>query len=476
MTKTEMITALRAKRAESNAQATRLINTAKSEHRSLTAVEGTRFDALETELREFTERIEELSEQVLADAAAAPMQARFSPNQNGNSNMDQTRNAMPGKAYEPRATVSKSEEIYRKYGKYSYFQDLYRADNKHDADAADRLQRNNTIVQERDKAAGEVRALTTTDGSAGEMVPPLWLTNEFVRLARPGRVTVDLTDIQPLPPGTDSINIPKVNSGTSVAQQLVQNSAISQTDMTTSSIASPVITLAGGQILAMQLVEMSPITGGMDRMILDDLSSSYAVQLNSAILSGPGTGGALTGILSLAGTQQIAYTQTTPTLTGIGGFFSILASAISAIHSTRFKAPDAIVMHPRRWAYLCAQADSTGRPLVLPNGNGAFNSMGLSTEVTAEGSVGTLLGLPVYADASIPVNLGAGTNEDRVILIRREELLTWESNIRCQAYEQTYANNLSLYVRLYNYVSFQAGRYPAGIAVISGIGLKTPGW
>jgi hypothetical protein len=30
--------------------------------------------------------------------------------------------------------------------------------------------------------------------------------------------------------------------------------------------------------------------------------------------------------------------------------------------------PDLIVMHPRRWAWIAAATDTTGRPLIVPTG------------------------------------------------------------------------------------------------------------
>jgi hypothetical protein len=40
------------------------------------------------------------------------------------------------------------------------------------------------------------------------------------------------------------------------------------------------------------------------------------------------------------------------------------------------------------------------------------------------------MGLPVVTDPSIPNTLGAGTNEDRIIMMRASDLYLWESPIR----------------------------------------------
>jgi hypothetical protein len=85
-------------------------------------------------------------------------------------------------------------------------------------------------------------------------------------------------------------------------------------------------------------------------------------------------------------------------------------------------------------------------------------------------------GLPVFADALIPTNLTAdsGTGEDAIIVARVSDLILWESDIRAEAFEQTYAQNMSVFVRLYNYGSFQPARYAPSISIITGSGLAAP--
>ena len=46
-------------------------------------------------------------------------------------------------------------------------------------------------------------------------------------MARPGRAFANLVQRQPLPGGTDSINIPKLLTGTSTAVQTADNAPVS---------------------------------------------------------------------------------------------------------------------------------------------------------------------------------------------------------------------------------------------------------
>ncbi len=353
------------------------------------------------------------------------------------------------------ATVT-DPEVYRKGGQrgYSYFRDLALANNGN-AGSIDRLRRN-------DKAVKEQRAgVTTVNGVGGEFVPPLWLEDEWIAYLRPGRVIVNHTTNAALPGGTDSINIPKVLTGTATAQQTTQNTLVNETDLTTTSISSSVVTIAGGQTISMQLMEQSPIN--IDALVLKDLAADYVTKFEAMVIAA----------LVAAGTS-VAYTQASPTFIGAGQFYSTILKAISALETARYAPPTAIFMHPRRWNWCLNAADTTGRNLIVPNASGPFNASGVAQDPAAQGYVGILAGLPVFVDANIPVNLGTGTNQDEVFVAKADDVLLWEGDVRAEAFQQTYAQNLSLYVRLYNYASVQAAKYAQSIQVIGGTGLVPP--
>lgn len=443
MDKRAMIADLMAKRAEKRAELDGLLTAAEArEEKKFTDEERSAFDTGESEIRGYDERIAELDSQIKADEAAAEMARKYAPSG---------------------IKVTSEPEVYRQSGGGpSYFRDLFRATNKGDREAFDRLQRNDKIVAEK-------RAISTTNGAGGEFVPPLWLEDQFIKYVRPGRITADLCPTQDLPAGTDSINIPKVNTGTAVAPQATQNTGVQQTDLTTTSVSSPVVTVAGGQTVSLQLLEQSPLN--IDDVVLRDLAADYAKQIDTQVLSGTGTGGQVTGIFTQSGTTAVTYTSASPTL---GALYSKVAGAIQSVHTSRFLPPDAIVMHPRRWAWCVAQLDAQNRPLVVPHAGAPMNVMGNAGAQASQGLVGEMLGLPVYVDALIPTTLGAGTNQDEILVARMSDLMLWESNVRAEAFQQTYAQNLSVFVRLYNYFSFQPGRYPQSISVIGGTGLVAP--
>ncbi|MFD7774264.1 phage major capsid protein [Streptomyces sp. NPDC059753] len=392
-------------------------------------------------------RIDELEEGEARDAKAAELRAKYQP-------------AGP----QPTGiTVVSEPETYRKGGKASYFRDLYRSQHMGDRTAMERLQRNDAEVS----AGLEKRALTTTDGSAGEFVPPLWMIDDYVALARAGRVVADQVQHQPLPPGTDTISLPRVASGTATAEQGTQNSPVQNTDATTSSVSASVATIAGQQVVPQQLIDQSPIN--MDQILLADLAADYATKLDTFVISNNAAN--KRGLLNVSGLNAITYTDATPT---VGEAYSKVGDGIQQIHTGRLLPPDKIFMHPRRWAWYTVSLDTQGRPLVVPAANMPANVLAAMSDVVSEGFVGTLQGLPVYVDPNIPVNLGAGTNEDRIIVARSNDVILFEGTPRSETFRETKADQLSVLLRFYNYAALHSERYPKSLSVVSGTGLIAP--
>jgi HK97 family phage major capsid protein len=367
------------------------------------------------------------------------------------------------------ARVTSEPEVYRQGGDVSYFRDLMRAQTRTGSgvsEAGERLQRNSRqfVDQVRNAPRSETRALSTTDGAGGDFVPPLWLINEFIELARPGRVTADLVRGQVLPGGTDTISLPRLATGTAVAQQATQNTGIQNTDATTNSVSAAVLTLAGGQSMAQQLLDQSPIN--MDEILLEDLASDYAVKADIFVINNSAANA--NGILNAGGT---AVNVTATTLTGAGSLWAKLADGIQQIHTLRYMPPTAIVMHPRRWAWIISAVDTQGRPMVTPD---AMNPIAQSGGVLSAGRVGVMQGLPVYTDPNIPTNLGAGTNQDPVLLMRERDVILYESAPRAEASIQPGFMNLTVNLRFFRYVALHAQRFPKSIAVLNGVGLVAP--
>src|SRR5262249_38488034 len=115
------------------------------------------------------------------------------------------------------------------------------------------------------------------------------------------------------------------------------------------------------------------------------------------------------------------------------------------------------------------------------------NTSGQFFNVVAEGQaagsaangappVGFIHGLPCYIDANIPTNLGAGTNEDRIIVeaSRGVHLLERQADPVTVTFDQPLGPQLALQLVAYGYAAFTAGRYPAASGVASGSMLVPP--
>jgi len=435
------ISALAEKRAAVQVEIDALSTSIETEARAFSADEQTKFDEHISEARALDAEISRIEEAEASRAAADAVSARY---------------GLTGYAQ------VKEPAVYRSGGSNSYFRDLALATTRNDRDAADRLFRN-------DKMTAEVRAINTTDTSGGDFAPPLYMVEEYIALARAGRVVANEVTSQPLPMGTDSIVLPAIRGGSTVATQATQGASISNTDIVTASVTGPVVTLAGGQTVSLQLLEMSPVN--MDAVLLQDLAADYASKLDQAVLYGTGSSGQMTGILTITNINAITYTTSAPTSALL---YSKIADAVQQVHTGRFLPPTHIFMHPRRWASLLASVDGQNRPLIVPVAGGRFNTLGNLDAVQAEGYVGELQGLPVFVDANIPTNIGVATNQDKIIVARAADAYLYEGTPRAEVLPQTYGANLQVLVRMYNYAAFIGNRQPTAISVIAGTGLVAP--
>jgi HK97 family phage major capsid protein len=360
----------------------------------------------------------------------------------------------------------KEAVAYEKSNGASYFRDMMRVARQMDADgeAAERLRRHAIDV----KTGQEYRDLNRTDGTGGYAVPPLWLMAQFIELARSSRAYANVVTNQPLPSGTDSINIPKILTGTATAIQTADNAAVQETDLADTSVQANVKTIAGQQDVAIQLLDQSPIN--FDEVIFRDLVADYATKVDLQVISGSNGSGQVQGV---RGTSGITTVTATSGSDNVGLLFAKIADAVQQIHTTRYMPPTAIVMHPRRWAFFLAARDTSGRPLVVPSGPGQ-NQIANFGSVAAEQVVGSMHGLPVITDPNLPTNLGASTNQDVIHVLRAEDLWLYESSIRTRVLPEVGSGTLTTRLQVYGYLAFTAGRFPASVAEIGGTALTPP--
>ncbi|EID10189.1 phage major capsid protein [Mycolicibacterium phlei] len=435
---------------------------AAEEREDLTAEEDAEFRAKTAEIRAKQDVIDDLDQQIAALEEERKRAGRQS---------EAAREIAKATA---KVEVVSEARTYEKGNGFSYVQDLMRRHFRvEDDDTMDRLRRHAAEVEK----DSEFRNLSRTDGQGGYFVPPLWAMQRFIELARAGRAYANLVPSEPLPAGTDSINIPKIATGTSTAVQSGDNSALTgpgahETDLTDTSVSAGVKTIAGQQGLSIQLLDQSPLN--FDEIVFRDLAADYATKLDIQVISGTGTGNQVVGVRNTAGIETITATSAGGSnLDDVKLVYAKIADAIQRVHTLRFLPPEVIVMHPRRWAWFMSVFDGDDRPLMALSGPGV-NQVGVLENVASQQIVGHMHGLPVVTDPNIPTTLGTSTNEDVIHVLRASDLLLFESGIRTRTLEQTRAESLTVLLQVYGYLAFTAARYPKSVVEIAGSALKAP--
>jgi HK97 family phage major capsid protein len=378
--------------------------------------------------------------------------------------VEEARAALP---VQPEATPEADVKVvsepltYERHAPNSIFRDLVLA-QKGNAPASARLERHSREMTVEARSA----LVSGVDADGGALVAPLYLQSEFVTLARPGRKVVDAIGTRPLPPNTDSINIPTLDTGTAVASHS-ESGAVQDTAATFGTVTGAVQTIAGLQNVSQALVDRA--VPGVDEVIFGDLVRAYASTLESAVLNSSTTNAK--GLLQLSGTNGVTYTSATP---AVSELYRKIADAIQQVATGIYEPADMIIVHPRRWAFLLAASDTQNRPLVTPYA--PMNAAGVQNGVVAEGPVGSIQGLPVYTSANVPTTLGASTNEDAILVVNSKDLFIMEdaSGPYLDTFRDVLSGNLQVRFRLFSYYAQIHGRRPKAVSKITGTGLVAP--
>jgi HK97 family phage major capsid protein len=365
--------------------------------------------------------------------------------------------------------VTSSPRLYREDGDCSFFADSLRAYGRsgdyHDRDGAERRlarHRHEEDVEWRRAHGNEKRTNPFSSATAPTFAPPAWLIDKFSTPARAGRVLGDLATPMPLPPYRSSVHIPQIVSGGGTDIQPAQGDPVYSTDMVTADASSPVVTIAGLSTVSLQLFDLTPAPF-FDQVAFVDFSTSYNARLESQLIAGTGTNGQLTGIANTAGISTVTYTSGSPTLPGA---WAAIAQGVAAVGNTRLQPATAVLMAPRRWAWIAGSVDDQHRPIVTPDNNPEE----LDPRVAGGTEpVGPIAGKPVYEDGGIP----ASAYTDPVYAIRPSDFLLLESEPRLTVVPNAGSGTLSEILVYHRYVAFVVQQATA-IAVVTGTGFAQP--
>ena len=425
---------LKQKRSALLAEADGFVATAQAEKRDLSTDEDKAIIARLDEVRELDEQIKRHEELEERAAKAAEVRAE-------------------NKIDTAVAVVKSEPRTYTANSGHSFIADAYNAQFNGDFAARERLSRhmNEERVERRD----------VTSANFAGLVVPQYLTDLAAPFARAGRPTADRARKHQLPAQGLTLNISKITTGSSVAAQ-TEGAAVSETNMDDTLLTINVNTYAGQQNVSRQALERGT---GVDSIVMADLVSAYHTTLNTAVVA---------ELFASAG-QAVTYTDASPT---VAELYPKLLDAVQKVQTTFFAGPNAIIMHPRRLAFILAAVDSTNRPLAVPSPNGPTNAVATGAGSVQYGNSGyTIAGLPVITDATVATDKGSGTNQDTIYVGNLQELHLWEDgdgSPMMLRFEQPKGAELDVQMIVYGYAAFTANRYPNAWAQINGTGLVTP--
>lgn len=432
----------REKRAEVMAPAEALIATAETESRDLTPAEFDQIKAAKEAAKDLDERIAELTDLAERNAAAA----KVLPSVGG------------AKVTVEARTYSKAAE---REG-VSFLADVAAGTFGGDISARDRLQRH--MQEERvERPQLFTRAVATT--AFANLTVPQYLTDMYAPNLKAGRPFANICNAHPLPGSGMTVEISRITTGSSTAIQSSQNSAVSETNMDDTALSIAVQTIAGQQTVSRQALERST---GVESVVVSDLVRSLNTVTDSTLINQ-----ATTGLDAVTDANvDVAYTDASPTAAEA---WPKMFDAIQQIQSAIYNGAEAnaIVMHPRRFWWFASQV-GTNFPFVNLSGAGPQAGGSVNGTGYEQGPSGFLAGLPVYVDANIVTNGGAGTNEDRIYVVSTNECHLWEDDAMFIRAEQPAAASLGVLFVLYKYMAYTFSRYPSANARIAGTGLVTP--
>lgn len=228
------------------------------------------------------------------------------------------------------------------------------------------------------------------------------------------------------------------------------------TSIARTTVSASIFTAAGLATISNQLLADS--NPAVDRLVTADLAKRLVALEEAAFIAGTGTGQPL-GLLNTPGIQ--AQDNSVVGVTATGGLLDSILDAISLVQAEHGE-PTAILMHPRTWTRILKSKDSTG----------AYTYLAGPDFQSPRSIERTLFGVRVVTSNRVPTNLGAGTNESRVIVGDFSEALVLDRQgiTVDESQHVKFISNQTIF-RAEQRVGFTAARAPKAFAVVGGTGL-----
>lgn len=450
-----MANAFLSKLTEQRSAKTSLIDStlarAAEEDRDITEIELANIQALKLEVEKLDERITQIAEIETRNAAHAEIVAKVD-------------GAAPAEVRTGGYRVTSEEPTYHARSENDFLADAMAAEFGGSYEARDRIARyqNEVRLEKRDSGSSNFAGL----------VIPQYLVDQFAPLRRAGRPTLDISTQAALPAQGMTVNIGRLTTGITSYVQASENTAPTESSPDDTLLTVNVNTVASMFDISKQAVLRGT---GVETQLLGDAIRSYQTKLDGLAVNGSGSSGEHRGILNTSGIGSVTYTDASPTW---AEFFPKLVEAVSDISTDFFGHATHIVAHPTLIGCWLRALDSTNRPIFSPTAGNPFNAPGTYDRPGYDLGGLQVLGIPVVADANVPTNLGAGTNETAVIVGDFRESYIWEDqggNPLYVRFEQP-DGNVAVRTVVFGFSAYSAGKYPTAFSAITGTGLITANW
>lgn len=235
-------------------------------------------------------------------------------------------------------------------------------------------------------------ALSTVTPGAGGVLVPQGFSSEVIELLRPKSVVRSLGAVS-LPLHNGNLTIPRIKGGAVVGY------IGSDDDMPTTGMQFDDLKLSSKKLAALvpisnDLLSYSGVNPNVDRMVVNDLTSSVASAEDLSFIRGAGTGNLPKGLRFWAPAFNVFAAPAELTLAAVEFALSALILRLENANSNMI-APG-FIMAPRTKRWLAA----------LRDGNGA--------KAYTELDQNMLKGFPVGTTTQVPINLGTDGDESEI--------------------------------------------------------------
>jgi HK97 family phage prohead protease len=254
-----------------------------------------------------------------------------------------------------------------------------------------------------DDAAMYVRAADNETTTAPGMIPTRQLTEIVNPLSNADRGVIDAISRGTLPDAGMSFEIPKITAVPTV-DQINENQAIADTQLTASYITVSVKPFKGRSITTVELIERSSPTF-FDELVRQ-MEFAYAKDTDSFVAT------AIQG----AGTLNANAKANSAT-----GLLEYIASGAAAVYTASLGFARNLLVTPDQWANIMSYNDA-GRPIY-----NAANPQNAGGAVSPQSLRGTVAGLDLYVSRNFTGSGGDGTADYSMAVINPESYTWYES-------------------------------------------------